>query len=93
MLNPQKILSLGPQKLEPRACDTLTRISGLDLNIPQFQRGNVVRLSLGRPLVNLLPVPQRTNAVTIRMKKRNHSRIKWLQTWKMLSIRPKVLTK
>ena len=59
-----KILFLGLQKLEPRVGDTSTRISSLDLNIPPFQGGNVVRLSLGRHLVNLLPVAQRTHALT-----------------------------
>ena len=46
--------------------DTSTRISCLDLNIPSFQRSkSVVRLSLGRRLVNLLQL--RANAPTGRV--------------------------
>ena len=52
-----KIL-LDPHKLEPPVGDTLTRISG------QFQGGGVIRLSLVMRLVDLLPVAQRTNALT-----------------------------
>ena len=59
------MLSLGPRKLELRVGDTPTRISGLDLNIPPLQgEGSVIRLSLGRQKGNLLPVAQRTNALT-----------------------------
>ena len=32
----QILLSLGPQKVEPRVGDTSTRISGPDLNIPSL---------------------------------------------------------
>ena len=52
-----KILA-DPQKLEPRFGDVLTRISG------QFQGGSVIRLSLGGRSVKLLPIAQRTNALT-----------------------------
>ena len=58
-----------PPEMEPRGVrDTSTRISGLDLNISLFQGGRglyLVRLSLGRRLVNLLPalVVQRANAL------------------------------
>ena len=38
----EKILALGPQKLELRVGDTLTRISCRDLNIPPFQGGRVL---------------------------------------------------
>ena len=37
-----EILSLGPQKLEPRVGETSTRMSGLDLNTPPFQGGRVL---------------------------------------------------
>ena len=49
----------------------MTRRPGLDLNIPPFQRGkNVIRVSLGRRLVNPLPVAQRTIALTYTLKKK-----------------------
>ena len=59
------ILSLGPQKLEPRVGDTSTPYirSGPEYAAVQGGEG-VIRLSLGRRLVNLLPVAQRTNALT-----------------------------
>ena len=60
-----RILTLGRQKFEPRVGHTSSnRMSGLDLNIPLFQGGSVMRLSMGRRLVNLSPVAQRTNALT-----------------------------
>ena len=48
-------------------------LSGLDLIIPPFQGGSVIRLSLGRHLVNLLPlqhavVAQRTNHININLE-------------------------
>ena len=46
---------------------TLTRISG------HFQGGSVVRLSLGTRSVNILPVAQRTNALTASVQQREHS--------------------
>ena len=49
---------LDPQKLEPRVGDTLTRISR------QFQGESGIRLSLGRRLINVLPVAERVNALT-----------------------------
>ena len=60
----EKKVSLGLQKLEQRVGDASTRISGLDLIIPPFQVRSVTRLSLGRRLVNLLPVAQQTNPLT-----------------------------
>ena len=65
----EKILSLGPQKLETRVGDTSARIyirSGPEY--PAVPGGeSVIRLGSGsihRWLVNLLPVAQRTNALT-----------------------------
>ena len=54
----RKIL-LDPQKVEPRVGDSLARMSS------QSQGGkSVIRLSLGRRSVTLLPVAQRTDAIT-----------------------------
>ena len=60
------ILFLRPHNLEPREGNTSTRTSGRDLNIPPFQGGGCHKAynSLGRRLVNLLPVALRTNAST-----------------------------
>ena len=49
--------------LIPRPFDIYIYI--LDLNIPPFEGESVTRLSLGRRLVNLLPVAKRTNALPI----------------------------
>ena len=38
-VEPEKTLPVGPQNLEPRVGETLTRVSGLDLNIPPFRGG------------------------------------------------------
>ena len=59
-----------PIKMEPPwLCHATIRMSGLDLNIPPFQGRRVlqvIRLGLGRRLVDLLPVAQRINSSTVR---------------------------
>ena len=61
---PDKSLSLGPQRLWKNfGVGTYNPIRRP--KIPLFKGGeSVIRLSLGRRLVNLLPVAQRTNAFT-----------------------------